>query len=103
MCNFNKRNLALSVKNSFKFAFAAASVIYTLFFYSVSLHAVELQDDDMVSGEISFVGETDQYTFSANAGETIFLSVADTQITGGDSGFTPVSYTHLTLPTIYSV
>ena len=43
----------------------------------------------MVSGEISFVGETDQYTFSANAGETIFLSVADTQITGGDSGFTP--------------
>ena len=50
---------------------------------------MELQVDDMVAGEISFVGEADQYTFFANAGETVLLRVADTQISGVDSGFTP--------------
>ena len=62
----------------FKISFSAVSVIYILLFWSASIYAVELQDNELISAEISVADEMDEYTFIANAGETIIIRVADT-------------------------
>lgn len=40
-----------------------------------------LPNGGSLAGEISFAGETDEYTFQANAGDTVYVRVADTETT----------------------
>jgi hypothetical protein len=42
-----------------------------LLIFSNPSFAIELVNDEMVSGAISVLGEQDTYTFSANAGDTV--------------------------------
>jgi len=51
-----------------------------LFFPSITL-AMSLSNGGVVAGEISVIGEIDEYTFSSSAGNTVYLRVADTETT----------------------
>ena len=45
--------------------------------YSTNANAIELVNDGVVSGSISVPGESDEYTFDANAGEVLHIRVVD--------------------------
>ena len=43
--------------------------------------AIDLPNGGVVAGEISVIGEIDEFTFTADAGDTVFIRVADTETT----------------------
>ena len=57
----------------------------TFFLYlsclSTFAFGVELPNGGRIEAAISVSGEIDEYTFTANAGETVYLRVADTETT----------------------
>ncbi|ALS98092.1 PPC domain-containing protein [Lacimicrobium alkaliphilum] len=53
------------------------SILASVSIFPLSATADSLQNGGIVSGAISFVGEQDNWTFNANAGSQIFISVVD--------------------------
>ena len=54
--------------------------VYTIFL-STSALAIDLPNGGMIEAEISVSGEIDEYTFTASAGDTVYLRIADTETT----------------------
>ena len=73
----------MSLKSRFKYTFTAATVVYALFFYSVSLHAVELQDDDMDGGDVEMFGGAD--VISGNRGDDMLFGGGSNDTLNGGS------------------
>ena len=59
--------------------------------------------DPQTAGAVVYTGEITGEAFAENIGADAALNAISTAITAMWPGITPVSYTHLTLPTIYSV
>ena len=65
-------------------------IFLSLIFLSPFSLAMTLPNGGVVAGDISFIGEVDQFTFTASAGHTVYLRVADTESTPNfNSGFFP--------------
>ena len=56
-------------------------IISVSFLFSSLAIAVDLPNGGVISEEISVSGEIDEYTFTANAGDTVYLRIADTETT----------------------
>ena len=56
-------------------------IISVSFLFSSLAIAVDLPNGGVISEEISVSGEIDEYTFTASAGDTVYLRIADTETT----------------------
>jgi Ca2+-binding RTX toxin-like protein len=64
--------------------------IFFLLFFSRIGFAVNLPNGGVIASEISVIGEIDEFTFTANAGDTVYVRIADTETTEFvDSAFYP--------------
>ena len=63
------------------FSAARVFLISVSFLFSSLAIAVDLPNGGVISEEISVSGEIDEYTFIANAGDTVYLRIADTETT----------------------
>jgi RHS repeat-associated protein len=61
-------------------------VVLSMGAFSTSANAIELVNGGVVSGSISLAGESDEFTFTATAGEAAHIRVVDTS---GSSSFYP--------------
>ena len=79
-----------SPNKSYTTAIAHILLMLALIVIAPSALAMNLPNGGVVAGEISVSGEIDEFTFSADAGDTVFIRVADTESTPTiNSDFSP--------------